>query len=137
MGSKGMIVMSEKLYNDFELTIIEKARIKKFQKETNTPIKLRNYFKGMVERLSVPLLEIDENFYECVAMGDFAENYTILDTYLIVHGYENEVRFKLSNVGEKEKELLSVTFNNDIALTREVWGLTEHDLQTVLITAFK
>lgn len=124
-------------YDDLQKIIVDKAIIKKFQKDTSTPEKLREYFKVMVDNFAQPLLEIDLDFYKYSNVGSYADNYEILDCYLIVNGTseKKEVDFKY-NTKTGTEEFLKVTFVEGIPFTdgRE---LTKQDLEQYLIVALK
>lgn len=123
------------LFKELESKIIERAKIKKFQKETSTAMKLRDYFHGLVENLRRQLVEIDEDFYKFTTVGSFSDNYSILDTTIILCGYD-EVVFEFSSEKSATTKFFTVTFKNNQAC---LYGrdLTKEDLEQFLFFAFR
>ncbi|MGE7129575.1 hypothetical protein [Lysinibacillus xylanilyticus] len=87
----------------------------------------------MVQDLAKPIFDIDKEFYKYDQVGNHADNYLLMDSYIIVaEKGENELLIKESSKGEKI--LLTVSFVDNVAKVGNK-DLTKEDLKEALTKA--
>lgn len=125
-------------YEELEIELRNRANKEKFKKDTSTPARLRLYFKNMINLIMKTVERVDKSFCEYNLVGDFADNYSILDRHIIVTevNEKTEVKFEFSIGRGGNENFMNVKFVDGIATVNNR-DLSKTDLEQFLIIALK